>query len=83
MNVAPAHSRTITDATLAEGSARGFARFRAVVLDAGGPALALLRDGRLGTGDPTEDITILQGKANLAAIMKDGRLHKRPAAAQH
>jgi len=37
----------------------------------------------LVTGDPTEDVTILQDKANLAAIMKGGRFHKRPATTQH
>lgn len=37
----------------------------------------------LVTGDPTEDVTILQDKANLAAIMKGGRFHKRPSATQH
>jgi hypothetical protein len=30
------------------------------------------------TGDPTADVTILQDKRNLRAIMKDGRFHKSP-----
>ena len=42
-----------------------------------------LADILLVTGDPTADVTILQDKANLAAIMKGGRFHKRPAATQH
>jgi imidazolonepropionase-like amidohydrolase len=42
-----------------------------------------LADILLITGDPTADVTILQDKANLAAIMKGGRFHKRPAATQH
>ncbi|HSI16192.1 MAG TPA: amidohydrolase family protein [Sphingomonas sp.] len=42
-----------------------------------------LADILLVTGDPTEDVTILQDKANLAAIMKGGRFHKRPATTQH
>ena len=31
-------------------------------------------------GDPTEDVRILQDKANLLAIMKDGAFYKSPAA---
>jgi imidazolonepropionase-like amidohydrolase len=42
-----------------------------------------LADILLVAGDPTEDVTILQDKANLAAIMKGGRFHKRPAATLH
>jgi imidazolonepropionase-like amidohydrolase len=42
-----------------------------------------LADILLVTGDPTEDVTILQDKANLATIMKGGRFHTRPAASQH
>ncbi|WP_066805363.1 amidohydrolase family protein [Sphingomonas asaccharolytica] len=34
-------------------------------------------------GDPTADVTVLQGKSNLAAIMKGGRFHKRPAVTLH
>lgn len=39
-------SRSIADATLAEGATRGFAPLCVAVLDAGGHALALLRDER-------------------------------------
>jgi imidazolonepropionase-like amidohydrolase len=42
-----------------------------------------LADILLVSGNPTTDVTILQDKANLAAIMKGGRFHKRPAATQH
>jgi imidazolonepropionase-like amidohydrolase len=42
-----------------------------------------LADILLVAGDPTEDVTILQDKANLAAIMKGGRFHKRPATTHH
>ncbi len=35
-----------------------------------------LADILLVNGDPTEDVTILQDKANLRAIMKDGALYK-------
>jgi imidazolonepropionase-like amidohydrolase len=42
-----------------------------------------LADILLVAGDPTEDITILQDKNNLAAIMKGGRFHKRPAPTLH
>jgi imidazolonepropionase-like amidohydrolase len=42
-----------------------------------------LADILLVAGDPTEDVTILQDKNNLAAIMKGGRFHKRPAPTVH
>lgn len=45
--------------------------------------LGQLREGFLADlllveGDPTEDVAILQNKARLRAIMKDGRFHKEP-----
>jgi len=36
----------------------------------------------LVAGDPTQDVTILQDKANLLAIMKGGQFHKAPATVQ-
>jgi imidazolonepropionase-like amidohydrolase len=41
-----------------------------------------LADLLLVDGDPTDDITILQDRHRLHAIMKDGRFHKDPALAQ-
>ncbi len=38
-----------------------------------------LADLLLVDGDPTEDVTILQDRDRLLAIMQDGRFHKRPA----
>jgi imidazolonepropionase-like amidohydrolase len=38
-----------------------------------------LADLLLVDGDPTADVTILQDKHRLAAIMKDGQFHKTPA----
>lgn len=40
-----------------------------------------LADLLLVKGDPTRDVTILQDRTNLLAIMKDGRFHKAPAGA--
>jgi imidazolonepropionase-like amidohydrolase len=42
-----------------------------------------LADILLVAGDPTDDVTILQDKTNLTAIMKGGRFHKRSAATHH
>jgi imidazolonepropionase-like amidohydrolase len=42
-----------------------------------------LADILLVAGDPTDDVTILQDKASLAAIMKGGCFHKRAAPTQH
>jgi imidazolonepropionase-like amidohydrolase len=47
--------------------------------------LGLVRAGYLAdlllvTGDPTQDVRLLQDKNNLAAIMLGGRFHKQPAA---
>ena len=39
-----------------------------------------LADLLLVKGDPTEDVTLLQDKANLRVVMKDGRLHKNEMA---
>jgi imidazolonepropionase-like amidohydrolase len=38
-----------------------------------------LADLLLVSGDPTQNIAVLQSKENLRAIMKDGRFHKAPA----
>jgi imidazolonepropionase-like amidohydrolase len=48
-----------------------------------GHELGLVRAGYLADlllveGDPTQDVRVLQDKHKLVAIMKDGRLHKRP-----
>jgi imidazolonepropionase-like amidohydrolase len=37
-----------------------------------------LADLLLVTGDPLKDITVLQDRHNITAIMKDGKLHKAP-----
>lgn len=42
-----------------------------------------LADLLLVDGDPLADITLLQNRDKLLMIMKDGRLHKRPAAPVH
>lgn len=39
----------------------------------------MLADLLLVDGDPTQDVTILENKTNLAAIMKGGVFHKSPA----
>jgi imidazolonepropionase-like amidohydrolase len=39
----------------------------------------MLADLLLVDGDPTTDVTVLQDKNNLRAIMKDGRFFKSPA----
>jgi imidazolonepropionase-like amidohydrolase len=49
-----------------------------------GDELGQVREGYLADlvlvdGDPLDDIRILQDRDRLAAIMKDGRLHKAPA----
>jgi len=41
-----------------------------------------LADILLVSGDPTADVTILQDRANLLAIMKGGRFHKSPVSAR-
>jgi hypothetical protein len=39
----------------------------------------MLADLLLVQGDPTSDVTVLQNKNNLRAIMQDGRFFKSPA----
>jgi imidazolonepropionase-like amidohydrolase len=51
-----------------------------------GDELGLVKEGYLADlllvdGDPTDDVTILQDRARLLLIMKDGKYHKAPAAA--
>jgi imidazolonepropionase-like amidohydrolase len=41
-----------------------------------------LADLLLVDGDPTADVTVLQDRQRLRAIMKDGRFHKDPALAE-
>jgi len=50
-----------------------------------GDELGLVKEGYLADlllvdGDPTDDVTILQDRARLLMIMKDGKYHKAPAA---
>ncbi|WP_455924189.1 amidohydrolase family protein [Pseudomonas putida] len=50
-----------------------------------GDELGLIKPGYLADllmikGDPTEDVTVLQDKHNIALIMKDGQLYKTPEA---
>jgi uncharacterized protein GlcG (DUF336 family) len=52
MTLTLAQARTIADKALVEGIARGFAPLCAIVLDAGGHALALLRDERASISRP-------------------------------
>jgi imidazolonepropionase-like amidohydrolase len=47
-------------------------------LDVGLIRAGMLADLLLVDGDPTADVTILEDKANLAAIMQGGRFHKAP-----
>ncbi len=52
------------------------------IMDMGGE-LGLIKSGYLAdlllvAGDPTKNITVLQDKENLRAIMKDGKFHKAP-----
>ena len=49
-------------------------------MEVGTVRAGMLADLLLVEGDPTRDITILQDKANLRAIMKGGAFHKRPTA---
>jgi uncharacterized protein GlcG (DUF336 family) len=52
MSLTLVQARTIADTALAEGLASGFAPLCAVVLDAGGHQLALLRDERASNSRP-------------------------------
>lgn len=50
-----------------------------------GDQLGLVKEGYLADlllvdGDPTQDISIMQDKARLTMIMKDGAYHKAPVA---
>jgi imidazolonepropionase-like amidohydrolase len=47
-------------------------------MDVGTVRAGMLADLLLVEGDPTRDVTILQDKANLRAIMKGGAFHKAP-----
>jgi imidazolonepropionase-like amidohydrolase len=40
----------------------------------------MLADFLLVDGDPTADVTILQDKAKIPAVMKDGKFHRALAA---
>jgi uncharacterized protein GlcG (DUF336 family) len=72
------HARTIAETTLAEGKTRGFAPLCAVVLDAGGHALCVMRDERASISRPE----IATGKAAGCLGMGFGgrELAKRAAA---
>ena len=48
-------------------------------MDVGTIRAGMLADILLVSGDPTSDVTILQDKARLRAIMKGGAFHKTPA----
>jgi imidazolonepropionase-like amidohydrolase len=47
--------------------------------DVGRIKSGMLADILLVAGDPTKDITILQHKERITAVMKDGRFHREPA----
>ena len=59
-------------ATLRGGEIMGMER------ELGRIAPGYLADLLLVRGDPTRDVTVLQDRQNLLAIMKDGRFHKAP-----
>jgi imidazolonepropionase-like amidohydrolase len=40
----------------------------------------MLADLLLVDGDPAADVTILQDKARISAVMKDGKFHRAPPA---
>jgi imidazolonepropionase-like amidohydrolase len=49
-----------------------------------GKVLGYIREGYLADillidGDPLADITVLQDKARILAVMKDGEFHRAPA----
>jgi imidazolonepropionase-like amidohydrolase len=48
-------------------------------LDVGQVRTGMLADLLLVDGDPTTDVTVLQDKARISLVMKDGRLHRFPA----
>ena len=47
-------------------------------MDVGLVKAGMLADLLLVDGDPTKDVTILQDKARIPAVMKDGRFHREP-----
>ena len=47
-------------------------------LDVGEVKAGMLADLLLVDGDPLDDLTLLENKANLHAILKNGRFHKPP-----
>jgi imidazolonepropionase-like amidohydrolase len=49
-----------------------------MAMDVGVIRPGMLADLLLVDGDPTADITILQDKARIPAVMKDGRFHRAP-----
>jgi imidazolonepropionase-like amidohydrolase len=49
-------------------------------MDVGQIKTGMLADLLLVDGDPTADVTILQDKARIPAVMKDGRFHRVPSA---
>jgi imidazolonepropionase-like amidohydrolase len=49
-----------------------------MAMDVGTIRAGMLADILLVDGDPTSDVTILQDKARLRAIMKGGAFHKAP-----
>ena len=48
-------------------------------MDVGEVKGGMLADLLLIDGDPLTDIAILQDKARIDAVMKDGRFHRAPA----
>lgn len=50
-----------------------------MAMDVGQVKQGLLADLLLIEGDPTQDVTILQDKARIWMVMKDGRFHRAPA----
>lgn len=71
-------ARTLADAALAEGKARGFAPLCAVVLDAGGHALCVMRDERASTMRP--EIATAKASGCLGMGFGGRELAKRAAA---
>jgi hypothetical protein len=83
-----AQADRVVDVALAEGGARGFAPLCAVVLDPvrrrarcltpcahrGGHALPL-GDLLIVDGDPTVDVSILQDRQRIVAVVPDGSFH--------
>lgn len=72
---------TLAQATLAEGTARGFGPLCVAVLDPGGHALALLRDERASIGRP--EIATAKAAGCLAMGFGGRELAKRAEAVPH